>query len=156
MTVLVDGVPILNGNTNALLNPMIEAGFLHARCLLEFLGLKEKSGRLVALEKRWPDDVGIEQFTTTEGRHLGRVSPESALSTYEGCADQAERALVAMIRLANKGLAHLSSCDFGYTDKELRIACGGIPVLFKNNLYTMLGLGMPAPPQFVPSAPQGA
>ena len=155
MTVLVDGVAVLNGNTNALFNPMIEAGFLHARCLLEFLGLKEKKGRLVAFGKRQADDVGIEDFITAEGQYLNRVSPALALATYDGTADDAERALVAMIRLANKGLAHFSSSSLsGYTDKELRIACGGIPRLIENNLYSKLGVEMPKPHQFIPSVPK--
>lgn len=155
LVVAVDGVAILNGNTSAVFNPMIEAGFIHARCLLEFLGLCAKSGRLAAIERRRPDDVGIEHFATRDGHPLEPVSPARALAAYDGNQGEAERALVAIFQLANKGLAHLSSWGSptsGYTDKELRIACRGIPALIKNNLYIPLGLEMPPALQALPAA----
>ena len=40
MQVFVAGRLEFDGNTNALTNPVFEAGLLHCRALLEFLGLK--------------------------------------------------------------------------------------------------------------------
>ena len=39
MTIHVNGKRIMEGNLNAFTNPAIEAGLMHCRGLLEFLGL---------------------------------------------------------------------------------------------------------------------
>jgi hypothetical protein len=145
LEVIVDGKMILGGHANAILNPMIEAGFIHARSLLEFLGLKAKQGRLVPNSNRNPDDIAIEHFEYG-GVPLQMVSPTIAIETYQGPHNDAERALVAIFELANKGAAHLSSAfPQGYTSNDLDIACRGIRALVQNNLYTKLNLPMPEP-----------
>lgn len=83
MEVFVDGKKILQGNVNALLNPMIEVGFIHARSLLEFLGLNAQKGKLVAAKNRRRDDIAIEHFETN-GMALKKVTPAAALDTYNG------------------------------------------------------------------------
>lgn len=146
MEVFVDGKQVLEGNANALLNPMIEVGFIHARSLLEFLGLAVQKEKLVAIKKRRPDDIAIEQFKFN-GVALDQVAPDVALETYRGPRADAERSLVAIFELANKGLAHISTAfPMHYTSADLDIAHRGIRTLLKNNLYTKLGMPIPEAP----------
>jgi hypothetical protein len=148
MQVLVEGRILLQGNTAAILNPMIEVGFIHARSLMEFMGLRVEKGHLASIVSRRQDDMGIEHFRDTRGMPLPKVSPQAVVATYNGKPADAERALVAMFDLANKGLAHLSAWTWGgYTDRELWDACEGIRMLIQNNLYTPLGIPMPDAPR---------
>ncbi|MBN8921754.1 MAG: hypothetical protein BGP10_15165 [Rhodanobacter sp. 68-29] len=145
IVVTVDGEKILQGYASAIFNPMLEVGFIHARSLLEFMGLAASEGRLVAVKGRRKDDIAIEQFSVN-GVALEKVSPSMALDTYTGPRDLGERALVAMFELANKGLAHLTSgIPDGYTSEDLEIACKGIKALVGNNLYIKLGMQIPEP-----------
>jgi len=150
--VLVDGQPKLRCNVAAIANPMIEAGMIHARALLEFLGLCAINGKLGQIRKRRPDDVAVEHFSTAEFP-LCIVTPNAALSAYPGPKGEAEDALVAIFEWANKGLAHLTTgvLSGNYTDQHLDIACRGIPVLLHNHLYAKLGREVPQPPSVVPS-----
>lgn len=60
---------------------------------------------------------------------------------------EAERSLVAIFELANKGLAHLSNAfPTHYTNIDLDIAHKGIRTLLHNNLYAKLGMQIPEPP----------
>lgn len=147
LQVFVDGKQLIQGNASAVLNPMVEAGFIHARCLLEFLGLGVKKGRLVAIDNRRTDDIAIELYKAN-GVPLEKVSPAAALSAYTGSQDRGERALLAIFELANKGLAHFTSAfPDGYNSVDLEIACKGIPALVQNHLYTKLNMPVPAPPK---------
>jgi hypothetical protein len=148
MEVFVNGTKILKGDASAMLNPMLEVGFIHARSLLEFLGLATKQGKLVAKPNRLSDDIAVEHFSVN-GVPLEKVSPSSALDSYVGGPrERGERALVAMFELANKGLAHLSTgFPNGYTSTDLEIACNGIRTLVGNNLYAKLGMQIPDPPK---------
>ncbi len=151
--VLVDGKVKLRGNVATIANPMIEAGLIHARALLEFLGLCAFNGKLKQIRKRLPDDIAVEHFSTSKFP-LRIVDPDSALSAYPGPREDAENALVAIFELANKGLAHLTTGELSgsYTDHHLDIACRGIPVLLNNHLYAKLGREVPQPPSAVPSS----
>jgi hypothetical protein len=142
--ILVDGKLILRGNTNAVINPMIEAGFVHARALLEFLGLCTTGGKLSAIKKRRPDDIGIEHFSIN-GQQIPLVTPDIAIATYEGDPEEAERALVSIFDISNKGFAHFSSglVKGKWNSKDISIACKGVPILVINNLYVPLGLDPP-------------
>lgn len=147
LQVFVDGRQLLQGNASAVLNPMIEAGFIHARCLLEFLGLGVKRGRLVTIDNRRGDDIAIEQFDV-DGVALEKVTPDAALSAYLGPKDRGERALVAIFELVNKSLAHFSNAmSDGYNSVDLEIACKGIPVLMQNHLYVKLKMAVPDAPR---------
>lgn len=150
--VIVDGNIKLRGNVAAIANPMIEVGIIHARALLEFLGLCAKSGRLMQIDNRRKDDIAIEQFSTPT-IPISIVTPSAALSAYAGPAEEAEKALVAIFEWANKGLAHLTTGILSdqYTDQHLDIACRGIPVLLHNHLYAKLGKHIPRPPSWVES-----
>ena len=140
----------LQGNVAAIANPMIEVGIIHARSLLEFLGLCATNGRLSQIKKRRPDDIAVEHFSTPKAP-LSIVTPDAALSAYQGPRKEAEMALVAIFEFANKGLAHLTTETLSaeYTDQHLDIACRGIPVLLHNHLYAKLGKQIPHPPSAV-------
>lgn len=150
--VVVDGKVKIRCNVAAIANPMIEVGIIHARSLLEFLGLCAKNGKLGQLRNRRPDDIAVEQFSTAS-IPLSIVAPSDALSAYPGSKEEAEMALVAIFEWANKGLAHLTTSVLSgnYTDQHLDIACRGIPVLLHNHLYAKLGMAVPKAPSAVPS-----
>lgn len=146
--IVVNGSVVRAGNVAMVANPMIEAGAIHARALLEFLGLCVTRGRLAQLRNRKPSDVGIEHFSTlTES--ICKVTPWQAIATYAGPASEAEGSLVAVYELANKTLAHVTDGKLSqkWTDANVEIACRGIPILIFNNLYAKLGRDIPSPPE---------
>ncbi len=151
VVVLVDGHKKLQGNVAAIANPMIEIGFIHARALLEFLGLNAHRGRLVQITKRRPGDVAVEHYSTPT-KPLSKASPASALAAYPGPREEAEGALVSIFELTNKLAAHITDglCSERWTDKHLDIACRGIPVLVHNHLYAKLDRPAPVAPQAIP------
>ena len=146
MRLFVNGKLTIEGNSNAFTNPAIEAGVIHCRAMLEFIGLAmNKTGALVGLANpRRPDDIGIENFSNKDGP-LPRVTPTQATARYNGSAAEAEQALLSVFRIANKGLAHLTSSFLSSPDEArlLEVASRGVPALVISHLYTPLGL--PAP-----------
>ena len=151
VVVLVDGKKRLQCNVAAIANPMIEIGFIHARALLEFLGLNAYRGHLAQITKRRAGDVAVEHYSTPR-MPLSKASPASALAAYPGPPEEAEAALVSIFELTNKLAAHITDgrCSEQWTDQHLDIACRGIPVLLHNHLYAKLGRPAPAAPQAVP------
>jgi hypothetical protein len=103
MTIFVYGKLEIECNFDAFANPAIEAGLLHCRALLEFLGLCDRNSVLSNIEKRRRGDVGIEHFKNAAG-HLKMVDPQAALKCYDGGLAEAEKALLCIFHLANKGL----------------------------------------------------
>jgi len=154
MTMHVNGKQVMEGNLNAFTNPAIEAGLVHCRALLEFLGINERDGQLRQRGGRRPDDIGIEQFSNADGP-LNKVHPETALSRYDGGQDEAREALLAVFRLTNKGLAHITEYLTAHPEdgRLVEIASRGIPVLVVNYLY--IPLGLPAPDYKISSRPRG-
>ncbi|UJM93785.1 MULTISPECIES: hypothetical protein [Rhodanobacter] len=146
MEIYFDGKLSIEGNSNAFINPAIEAGLIHCRALLEFLGLCVQGSHLqnVKLPRRRQDDVGIESFSNSSGP-LGLVTPTVAISHYSGPALQAESALLAVFHAANKGFAHFTDgFDASLVDGDaMEVASRGVPSLVISHLYTPLGL--PAP-----------
>ncbi|MBO1908130.1 hypothetical protein J4G37_24975 [Microvirga sp. 3-52] len=144
MTIHVDGKQVMESNLNAFTNPAIEAGLVHCRVLLEFFGLCEKGGSLSNRKKRQPSDIGIEQFKNAAGP-LKMVDPEMALSRYEGDKEEAEKALLTVFHITNKGLAHITADLAAHPAhaRLLEIASRGIPALVISYLYTPLGLAAP-------------
>ena len=142
--VLIEGKPILGCNVAAIANPMIEAGLIHARALLEFLGLAVRNRRLGQVPHRFPGDIAIEHYSTA-GQGLTMVSPEQVYAAYDGPREDAENAIVAILEFANKGMAHITDGVFSgkWTNRHLDIACRGIPVLLNNHLYAKLGRTLP-------------
>ena len=150
--ILVDGKPRIRGNVAAIANPMIEAGFIHARALLEFLGLCAANGELRQIRNRRPSDLAVEHFSTAK-YPLKMVSPNEALSAYPGTVGDAEAALVAIFELTNKSLSHFTDGVLSqqFTEQHLDIALRGIPVLLHNHLYAKLGRSIPESPSERPS-----
>jgi hypothetical protein len=144
MTIHADGKLVVEGNLDAFTNAAIEAGLVHCRALLEFLGLCEKRGFLANRTNRQPGDIGIEHFRN-EGGPLRMVDPETVLSRYEGGRDEAEKALLSIFHVANKGLAHITQdlIDHPEYGTLLEIASRGVPSLVVSYLYTPLGIVAP-------------
>jgi len=156
MKILINDELTIEGNSNAFTNAAIEAGVIHGRALLEFLGLTSSSSRLQNITRpRKRDDIGIEHFENATG-FLTRVSPAQVLSHYPGSAAEAEQALLSVFRIANKGLAHLTSSFLASSEETrlLEIASRGIPALVVSYLYTPLN--RPAPASQVSSRPRHA
>jgi hypothetical protein len=143
--IYVEGKLRIEGNLFAFTNPAIEAGLVHCRALLEFLGLTtNRNGRIANIKRRRPSDIGIENFSNASGP-LSMVTPDAALARYNGGKDDAERALLAVFKITNKGIAHVTedlkdNPDHG---RLIEIASRGVPSLLVSYLYTPLKL--PAP-----------
>lgn len=140
----VAGKVMIEGNLYAFVNPAYEAGLVHCRALLEFLGLAMKAGRLGNIERRRRTDVGIEHFSNAGG-HLSMVKPQDVLGRYPGGKEEAEKALLAVFETANKGIAHITDelRDDPDHARLILIASSGVPSLLVSYVYTPLGL--PAP-----------
>lgn len=139
----------ITGNSNAFTNPILEAGLIHCRALLEFLGLKADSKDSTKLICRDPtktrtDDVVIEHFSNSNGS-LPMVTPQEAISRYQGAQSEAEAALAGILHTANKGLAHITSgLVLSATDmSHLEVASRGVRSLVISHFYTPLGLVPP-------------
>lgn len=145
--VMVGDKCILQGSFSSIANPMIETGFIHARSLLEFLGLQVIKGRLGNIERRKSSDIAIEHYSTAEVC-LKMIDPQTAFAAYEGAHKDAEEAFVALFELSNRWLAHITNGELSkpWTEEHIDIALRGIPVLINNNLYAPLGRKIPAPP----------
>ena len=144
MTIHVNDKLVVEGNLNAFTNPAIEAGLVHCRALLEFLGLcMTKDARLANLTRR-PSDIGIEHFSNANGP-LSMVTPDDAVKRYKGGREEAEKALISVFQITNKGLAHVTKdlVDNPEHGTLIEIASRGVPSLVISHLYTPLGL--PAP-----------
>lgn len=134
---------VIEGLATGLTNGTIEAAVIHARALLEFLGLKAVKGSHTKIAEREAprshDDLRVEQFS---GAKLTR---EAALSAYPGPSAEAESALATVFYAANKGLAH-ATVSFDRESSHghlLEIAFRGVPVLLDIAFYRPLGLTQP-------------
>ncbi len=155
MSILINGKLSIEGNLNAFTNPAVEAGLVHCRALLEFLGLHMSShSRIGNIKKRRSKDVGIECFVNASG-HLPMVAPAEALGRYPGGSAEAEDALLAVFHITNKGIAHVTEylMENPEDGKLIEIASRGVPSLVISYLYTPLGLSPPA--YKVPNRPRG-
>ena len=149
MEVRFDGQVQIIGNSNAFANPVVEAGLIHCRALLEFVGLgvsRDDPTKLVQRNaKRRRDDWGIEHFSNAAGP-LPMVTPKQVISKYKGNPAEAERALAAVLHVANKALAHITSAPGGAIDINLlEIASRGVPAILTSYFFTPLGLNPPTP-----------
>ncbi|HET7164021.1 MAG TPA: hypothetical protein VFI94_02600 [Pseudolabrys sp.] len=145
MKIFVNDEVVVEGNLNGFTNPAIEAGLVHCRALLEFLGLCMTSGRRLGnRKKRRNSDIDIEHFQNASG-YLSMVTPDDALKFYKGPPTDVEEALLTVFETTNKGIAH-STSDFNAHPEHARlaeIASRGIPPLVVSHLYTPLGLAAP-------------
>lgn len=154
LAIFVDGKQIIEGNLNAYTNPVIEAGMVHCRALLEFLGLCVKQGKLSTGINRRPGDIGIERFRRANGSAL-KIELQPLLESYGQVPDAAE-SLLEIFRSTNKGLAHFTADFISEPDhgRLAEIASRWIPWLVVQNLYVPLGLE--APNFEIPSRPREA
>jgi hypothetical protein len=136
----------ITGNSNAYTNPVLESGLIHCRVLLDFLGLKadpSDSTKLICRDtkKNKKDDAVIEHFSNLNGP-LPLVTPQEAVTRYQGPQSEAEAALAGVLHTVNKGLAHITSgLVFSATDiSHLEIASRGVRALVVSHFYTPLGL----------------
>jgi hypothetical protein len=140
----------ITGNSNAFTNPVVEAGLVHCRALLEFLGLRvsrtDPTKLVLRGPKTQPDDWLIEDFSNSDGP-LPLVTPQQAVSKYQGDAVEAESALATVLHTVNKGLAHITAGLIASATniRALEIASRGVPALVVSYLYTPLGLPAPVP-----------
>lgn len=141
--ILFDGQQVVEGKATAFTNGAIEAGIVHSRALLEFLGLSGKSQtelREITSRSKTNDDIAIDQFTG-----LTKISIQEAIQSYPGPSDEAEGALAYVVYLANKGLAHTTS-SFTKHDRGsvlLEVAFRNVPALVCNNFYIPLKIEPP-------------
>jgi len=147
MQIFFDGKLSIEGLSTGFTNPSIEAGIMHCRALLEFIGLgadKADHTRLSQRMQRRGDDVGIEQFSNAAGP-LPPVTPAQAVGPYGGPPGEAERALARVIHVANKGLAHSTVALVPDADdlRLIEIASRGIRTLLVNHFYVPLKLQPP-------------
>ena len=147
MQIFFDGKLTINGTSSAFFNPVFEAGLVHCRALLEFVGLKAEPSdplRLGSRRAKRPDDYGIEDFSGSSGP-LPLVTPQRAIARYPGDPTDAESALALVLFGTNKLLAHVTR-GVALPDDQVRlieIASRGVPAIVVSCLYTPLGL--PAP-----------
>lgn len=154
VSVLVDDKLRLTGKFTAITNPMIEAGVIRARSVIEFLGIGFEKGALVTKTKRnrKPDDIGIENLVKCDGTHLNTIKIEDALLRYNGKKIDAENAFIWFLHRSNKNLAHITHNIFQHApeytaeirkeisdDDMLRITFAGIRPLLINFVYRPLG-----------------
>ncbi len=147
----VDGKLRMTGRTTAFSNPAIEAGIIHARTLLEFLGLRVDQNNPKRLKKRsrkqHNDDLFIEDFTNGTKR-LSKITIEDVKEHYPGPPQDAEGALARIIHIAHKEIAH-STWGRGKADDDFKmvgIAAKGIRALTVSFFFTKLEMPAPASP----------
>jgi hypothetical protein len=149
MQVFVEGRLQFEGLTNLFTNPILEAGTLHTRALLEFIGLKTVAGHLAELDlkTRKRDDAGIERMTGPNGP-LPLVRLRQVQEEYPADPGQAQRALAAVILAANKGMAHSSTSYFSSpTDvRHTLLAVRLAQTLVEKHVYLPLGRRRPPLP----------
>jgi len=146
MAIFVDGKLEIEGNFDAFANPAIEAGLVHCRALLEFLGLCDKNSALSNIERRRRGDVGIEHFKNAAGQ-LKMVDPQAVLKRYDGGQAEAEKALLYVFHVANKGLiSKITLNKLRYWKSPVAVS------LVVSYLYTPLGI--PAPDYKITSRPR--
>lgn len=140
-TLSINGNGAVQGGAAALTNAWLEAGIVHGRALLEFLGLGERNGKLTERGvPRQPTDWRIADFG------LPPVTRAQAIEAYTGRPDEAEESLVGIMVFANRAIAHITDLvdpeRFG--THHLEIASRGIYALIIRHLYKPLNL--PEPP----------
>lgn len=145
MRVCFDDRLVIEGLATGFTNGAIEAAVIHARAILEFLGLKAVKGSHTEITEREArrshDDLGVEQFSGAS-----KLTREAALFAYPGPSAEAESALATVFYAANKGLAH-ATASFDRDSSQshlLEIALRGVPVLLFNAFYRPLGLAQPS------------
>ena len=149
MQVFVGGLLQFEGRTTMFTNPAFEVGVLHARALLEFIGLKVSNGRLVQVipSARKNDDAAIEKLVGSAGP-LPLVTPYEAGAIHPPDPKAAKRALARVVMAAHKGLAHSSATYFSspIEAEEALLALQLTQQLVERHVYAPLGRQRPPLP----------
>jgi hypothetical protein len=132
---LIDGRPRVCCAVRAFTNPLVETGAIAGRVLLGFMGVGLVKGVLASFLPERNDDVSLESFNLPllDLAVLVRHGPHAS----SDCAQ--------LIRVANKGIAHLTETDRagGGTFAEIHRAALLIPTLVCESLYDRLNLPRP-------------
>lgn len=149
MQIFVEGQLQFEGRTTMFTNPALEIGVLHARALLEFIGLKAKNGLLLQVnpDKRPPDDAAIEKVPGPTGA-LPLVSPEDVGAIHPDDSEAARRAIAQLIVAAHKGLAHTSATYFSnpMNAQDILLALELTQRPVEKHVYSPLGRQRPPVP----------
>lgn len=132
--------PTFQSNIALIANPMVAAGYVHARALLEFIGISAKDGKLIQIQRRRPSDVAIEHYSIS-GNALKKVSLDEVYAAINMPQPVVEWAIVTAIETANKFFAHVTTGEVltMAMDHQVRIALRGILILLQNHLFAKLG-----------------
>lgn len=143
--IFINGEPKLSGTRTAVTNPLIEVGFIHSRALLGFMGITlNKHGKLFQRSTRKDsDDIVIEHYQDLQGNNLDKVKVEMLYKNYHGSKEDAEQAFTALLKTANKAVAHITQHLSAAEADVYDLAARGIPVLIESNLYIKLGRKLP-------------
>jgi hypothetical protein len=149
MQVLVEGKTQFSGTTNLLTNPVLESGILHERALLEFVGLRVRSGSLenIPPKDRRKDDAGIEKIPYA-GSYLKVVTPAEAAASHPADPSFGVTCLVAAWEAAGKGVAHATTIYPANPTQveQVGIAAQMIQAVVEKHVYRALGRTRPPPP----------
>jgi hypothetical protein len=149
MQIFVDGRLQFEGRTTMFTNATLEIGVLHARALLEFIGLKAKDGLLLQIDPktRQLDDAAIEKVFGQTGA-LPLVSPEEVGAIHPDDSEAAKRAIAQLIVAAHKGLAHTSASYFSnpMNAQDILLALELTQRLVEKHVYFPLGRQRPPIP----------
>lgn len=139
----IAGEVFLEGNLVVFLGSIVENGFMHARALLEFLGLVVKNGKLVEVKRHRPSDVAIEHYYF-QGESIPKVSLEEIFQAINMPRPVVEWALVQICDDANKLFAHVTSGEvLAMAMKvQIQVALDAMPKLLGIYLYERLGLSL--------------
>lgn len=148
MKVYFDNELSIEGNSNLFINAALEAGLIHSRALLDFMGLRINPNTPTRLKRRkksqHPDDVVIENFVY-KGSPLPRVSVRDVVEKYSALTAEVENHLALLISTTNKRLVH--STTIGIEDpvqlQKLAIASEIVPLIVIEYFYKRLGLRAP-------------
>lgn len=119
LVVTVHGAPV---PASLLTNGIVEMGLASLRALAEFLGLRYdgKTDSLARRTDRRADDASIQDFDRPE------VTPELAGFTDLETPGAVREALAYALRMANKGVAHLTYGEIGGDPKKLALAARSV------------------------------
>ena len=92
-------------------------------------------------KKRQKDDIGIEDFSNADGP-LPKVTRDDVLN-WRGVGEDTEKALLAILRITNKGIAHFTESFQPEDADRVKNASIVIPFLVSSYVYARLNLPTP-------------
>lgn len=145
-TLLIRGEIVMEGGVYSLLNPLVEAGLVNLRCLVEFLGVKRNSqNNTLADRKGRLDDVVIESFKYKD-IPLSKVTPNGLCSVLDGHSPLiVNNAICHTLEMADKAIAHVTKVhNVTSTDlTQVAIASKCVETAVMTFLYDAMGLERP-------------